>query len=77
MLRRSRFPPREPSVKIGVAVLQQALEPVKLLAEVKHLADRALRMDFAGIRVGLKAVVPEFSQSVESYDTPMAVGGER
>jgi len=53
------------------------VEPVKLLAEVKHLADRALRMDFAGIRVGLKAVVPEFRQSVESYDAPMAVGGER
>jgi FlaA1/EpsC-like NDP-sugar epimerase len=55
----------------------EGVEPVKLLAEVKHLADRALRMDFAGIRVGLKAVVPEFSQSVETYEAPMAVGGER
>jgi len=50
---------------------------VKLLAEVKHLTDRALRMDFAGIRMGLKALVPEFQQAVDSYETPIAAGGER
>jgi hypothetical protein len=50
---------------------------VKLLAEVKHLADRALRMDFAGIRVGLKAVVPEFQPKRGVLRRPMAVGGER
>ena len=55
----------------------EGAEPVKLLAEVKHLTDRALRMDFAGIRMGLKALVPEFRQSVDAYESPMAVGGER
>ena len=53
------------------------VEPVKLLAEVKHLTDRALRMDFAGIRMGLKSVVPEFRQDVDAYDAPVAAGGER
>ncbi len=53
------------------------VEPVKLLAEVKHLTDRALRMDFAGIRAGLKSLVPEFSQHVDDYESPVSVGGER
>ena len=41
------------------------VEPVRLLAEIKHLTDRALRMDFAGIRAGLKSLVPAFSQHVD------------
>lgn len=53
------------------------VEPVRLLAEIKHLTDRALRMDFAGIRAGLKSLVPEFSQHVDEYEPPVAVGGER
>jgi FlaA1/EpsC-like NDP-sugar epimerase len=67
---------RTSHVKI-MCVRGEGAEPVKLLAEVKHLTDRALRMDFAGIRMGLKALVPEFSQSVDAYESPMAVGGER
>jgi len=53
------------------------VEPLRLLAEIKHLTDRALRMDFAGIRAGLKTLVPEFSQHVDEYDPPVAVGGDR
>lgn len=53
------------------------VEPVRLLAEIKHLTDRALRMDFAGIRTGLKSLVPEFSQHVDEHESPVAVGGER
>jgi FlaA1/EpsC-like NDP-sugar epimerase len=53
------------------------VEPVRLLAEIKHLTDRALRMDFAGIRAGLKSLVPEFSQHVDEYEPSVAVGGER
>jgi hypothetical protein len=60
-----------------MCVRGEGAEPVKLLAEVKHLTDRALRMDFAGIRMGLKALVPEFQQAVDSYETPIAAGGER
>jgi FlaA1/EpsC-like NDP-sugar epimerase len=55
----------------------EGVESVRLLAEVKHLTDRALRMDFAGIRMGLKALVPEFQQDVDRYETPLAAGGER
>ena len=32
---------------------------------------------FAGIRAGLKSLVPEFSQHVDAYEPPVAVGGER
>ena len=53
------------------------VEPVRLLAEIKHLTDRALRMDFAGIRAGLKSLVPEFSQQVDEHESPVAIGGER
>jgi FlaA1/EpsC-like NDP-sugar epimerase len=67
---------RTSHVKI-MCVRGEGAEPVKLLAEVKHLTDRALRMDFAGIRMGLKALVPEFQQTVDSYETPIAAGGER
>jgi FlaA1/EpsC-like NDP-sugar epimerase len=67
---------RTSHVKI-MCVRGEGAEPVKLLAEVKHLTDRALRMDFAGIRMGLKALVPEFQQAVDSYETPVAAGGER
>ena len=55
----------------------EGVEPVRLLAEVKHLTDRALRMDFGGIRMGLKVLVPEFQQHVDSYDVPVAAGDER
>jgi hypothetical protein len=34
-------------------------------------------MDFAGIRAGLKSLVPEFSQHVDEYEPRVAVGGER
>jgi len=67
---------RTSHVKI-MCVRGEGAEPVKLLAEVKHLTDRALRMDFAGIRMGLKALVPEFQQNVDAYESPVAVGGER
>ena len=53
------------------------VEPVRLLAEIKHLTDRALRMDFAGIRAGLKSLVPEFSQQVDEQEFPVAIGGEK
>ena len=68
---------RTSHVKI-TCVRGDGVEPVRLLAEIKHLTDRALRMDFAGIRAGLKSLVPEFSQHVEEPETfPVAVGGER
>jgi FlaA1/EpsC-like NDP-sugar epimerase len=67
---------RTSHVKI-MCVRGAGAEPVKLLAAVKHLTDRALRMDFAGIRIGLKTLVPEFQQSVDTYESPRAVGGER
>jgi FlaA1/EpsC-like NDP-sugar epimerase len=67
---------RTSHVKI-MCVRGEGAEPVKLLAEVKHLTDRALRMDFAGIRMGLKTLVPEFQQNVDAYEAPVAVGGER
>ncbi|HZN55896.1 MAG TPA: nucleoside-diphosphate sugar epimerase/dehydratase [Candidatus Polarisedimenticolaceae bacterium] len=67
---------RTSHVKI-MCVRGEGVEPVKLLAEVKHLTDRALRMDFAGIRTGLKLLVPEFQQDVDTYEPPVAVGGER
>jgi FlaA1/EpsC-like NDP-sugar epimerase len=67
---------RTSHVKI-TCVRGDGVEPVRLLAEIKHLTDRALRMDFAGIRAGLKSLVPEFSQQVDTYESPVAVGGER
>ena len=67
---------RTSHVKI-MCVRGEGVEPVKLLAEVKHLTDRALRMDFAGIRTGLKLLVPEFQQDVDTFEPPVAVGGER
>jgi FlaA1/EpsC-like NDP-sugar epimerase len=67
---------RTSHVKI-TCVRGDGVEPVRLLAEIKHLTDRALRMDFAGIRAGLKSLVPEFSQHVDEYEPPVAVGGER
>ena len=67
---------RTSHVKI-TCVRGDGVEPVRLLAEIKHLTDRALRMDFAGIRAGLKSLVPEFSQHADEPEMPVAVGGER
>jgi FlaA1/EpsC-like NDP-sugar epimerase len=67
---------RTSHVKI-TCVRGDGVEPVRLLAEIKHLTDRALRMDFAGIRTGLKSLVPEFSQHVDDHESRVAVGGER
>jgi FlaA1/EpsC-like NDP-sugar epimerase len=55
----------------------EGLDRLRLLAEIKNLTDKALRMDFAGIRAGLRRVVPEYLpyEEPEAMPVPIAVGG--
>jgi FlaA1/EpsC-like NDP-sugar epimerase len=46
-------------------------DPLKLLSEIKILTDKALRMDFAGIRTGLRRIVPEYAPNEEAEPMPI------
>lgn len=43
-----------------ICVRGNGVDSSRLLAGVKYLTDRALRMDFGGIRAGLQVLVPEY-----------------
>ena len=64
---------RTSHVKI-TCVRGDGVEPVRLLAEIKHLTDRALRMDFAGIRAGLKSSCPNSRNTSTSTNPPSPLG---
>jgi FlaA1/EpsC-like NDP-sugar epimerase len=68
---------RESTAHAKIMCVQgQGIERVKLLAEVKNLTEMALRMDLAGIRIGLRALVPEFFQGREAEHAAFALEKE-
>ena len=59
-----------------ICVQGKGVETIKLLAEVERLTDMAIKMDFAGIRKGLRRLVPEYFQVDETEPASLALEKE-
>ncbi len=66
-------PEPTPHPKI-LRVRGDGVETLPLLAGVKHLTERAIRMDFAGVRAGLQALVPEYGAGEATGPQARAAG---
>lgn len=64
--------PLEPTTHAKITCVRgDGIDPLKLLSEIKTLTDKALRMDFAGIRAGLRRIVPEYAPNEEPEPMPV------